>query len=89
MMIMIIFGLVGYLMRKFDYEGAPLVLGLVLGPIAETGLRRSLVMSQGSFLIFLQRPIAIVFLGLALLMLLSPLFTKKRLAEDIIKESEE
>ncbi len=87
--IMILSGLLGYLMRKFEFEGAPLVLGMVLGPIAETGLRRSLIMSQGSFLIFLQRPIATVFLAFALLMFISLFFTKKRLGEDIIGNSKE
>ena len=85
--IMTVFALVGYLMKKFDYEGAPLVLGMVLGPLAENGLRRSLVMSRGSFVIFFERPIAVVFLGLALLMIISPFFTKKRLAENLINKS--
>ena len=87
MVIMVIFGLVGYLMRKFDYDPAPLVLGLVLGPLVEVNFRRSLVMSNGSFLIFFQRPIAMVFMILVLAMLISPIFTKKRLAEDIMKQS--
>ena len=89
MVITVIFGVIGYLMKKFNYEGAPLVLGLVLGPLMENALRRSLIMSKGSFAIFFQRPISLVFMGMVLVMLISPLFTKKRLAEDIIKQSEE
>lgn len=89
MFIMVVFGLVGYLMKKFNYEGAPLIMGMVLGSIAETALRRSLIMSQGSFLIFIQRPVCAVLLGLSLLMLVSPFFVKKRLAEDIVKSSGE
>jgi putative tricarboxylic transport membrane protein len=89
MLITVIFGVIGYLMKKFSYEGAPLVLGLVLGPLMENALRRSLIMSKGSLAIFFQRPLSLVFMGLVLVMLISPLLTKKRLAEDIMKQSEE
>ncbi len=89
MLIMIIFGVVGYLMKKFDYEAAPFVLALVVGPMMENALRRSMIMSRGSFSIFFQRPISAVFLGLALLMLISPLFMKKRVGETIAKGVEE
>jgi putative tricarboxylic transport membrane protein len=71
--IMIIFGIVGYLMKKFDYEGAPLVLAFVLGPLLENNLRKSLIMSQGDFSIFFTRPLSAVSLILALLLLVSPL----------------
>jgi putative tricarboxylic transport membrane protein len=56
--VMLLFGIVGYLMRKFGYEGAPMVLAFVLGPMFETSLRQSLQLSDGSFTIFLSRPIA-------------------------------
>lgn len=56
--VMIIFGIIGYLMRKYKYDTPPLVLALVLGPIMETALRRSLLLSEGSPLIFFQRPIS-------------------------------
>src|ERR671925_127615 len=55
---MVVFGVVGYVFKKLDYPLAPLVLALVLGDMAESALRQSLIMSQGSLLIFLQRPIA-------------------------------
>ena len=71
--IMILFGIVGYLMKKFDYEGAPLVLAFVLGPLLENNLRKSLIMSQGDFSIFFTRPLSAVSLVLALLLLVSPL----------------
>lgn len=89
MLMMIIFGCVGYLLKKFKYEMAPLVLGLVLGPIMETKFRTAMVMSHGSISIFFRRPITAVLLGVAMLVLISPLFTKKRLAEKILKEAEE
>jgi len=82
--IVAIFGLVGYLMKKFNYEPAPLILALVLGPIMEKAFQRSLMLSDGGFGIFFTRPISASFLILALLILLSPLFLrKKRLSEDL------
>ena len=56
--IMLIMGAVGYLLRKLDFDPAPLVLGLVIAPTFELSLRQSLVMSSGDWMIFLQRPIA-------------------------------
>jgi putative tricarboxylic transport membrane protein len=78
--VMIGAGIFGYLMRKFHYEGAPLVLAFVLGPLLETSLRQSLLMSQGSFLIFLTRPISAISLAIIAILLLSPLLPgiKKR-----------
>jgi putative tricarboxylic transport membrane protein len=71
---MIIFGIIGYLFRKFEYEGAPLVLAFVLGPLLDLNLRHALLVSDGSFLDFFTRPISAVTLALALLLLLSSLF---------------
>jgi putative tricarboxylic transport membrane protein len=62
---MIIFGVVGYVFKKLHYPLAPLVLALVLGDLAENALRQSLIMSQGSPLIFLNRPIAGVITAVA------------------------
>jgi putative tricarboxylic transport membrane protein len=70
--IMILFGIVGYLMKKFDYEGAPLVLAFVLGPLMENNLRKSLIMAQGDFSIFFTRPLAAASLIIALFLLVSP-----------------
>jgi putative tricarboxylic transport membrane protein len=64
-LIMIIFGGVGYFLRKFDYDPAPLALAFVLCPILEKSFRQSLVASQGSLSIFLHRPISMVLLALA------------------------
>ena len=68
------FGVVGYLMRKFEYEPAPFILAFILSPIMETALRRSLIHSDGSFLIFLTRPISAGCLIVALVLLLSLIF---------------
>ena len=70
--VMLIFGIMGYLMKKFGYEGAPLVLAFVLGPLMENNLRKSLIISQGDFSIFFVRPLAAASLILALFLLVSP-----------------
>ena len=78
--IMTVMGLLGYLLRKFDFETAPTVLGVVLAPIIEFSFRQALAMSDGSYAIFLQRPISVTFLGVGLLMMLlglKPLIWRK------------
>ena len=70
---MVLFGVLGYLMRKFGYEPAPLVLAFVLGPMLENNLRKSLILSQGDFAIFLERPISAACLVLAAAALTAPL----------------
>ena len=74
--IMILFGVVGYLMRKFDYPAAPVVLALVLGPLMETNFRRALQISQGDYSIFLTHPISAVLLLGAVLSLTWPLLMR-------------
>jgi putative tricarboxylic transport membrane protein len=72
--IMLIMGVVGYTLRKFDFDPAPLVLGLVIAPTLELSLRQSLVMSNGDWLIFFTRPIAATLFAIAIgLLLLSAL----------------
>ncbi len=71
--VMVLFGVMGYLLKKFDYEAAPLILGFVLGPMFEVNLRRSLLMSQGDFSIFVERPIALVALIVCVVMIALPL----------------
>jgi putative tricarboxylic transport membrane protein len=73
-LIMIIFGLSGYLLKKFAYEPAPLILAFVLGPMFEVNLRRSLLMSQGSFSIFLERPVALAALVFFFIMVGLPIY---------------
>jgi putative tricarboxylic transport membrane protein len=75
--IMFIFGIIGYLFKKFDYEPAPLVMAFVLGPILENSLRQSLLISGGSMLIFLTKPISVSCLSIALLVLISPILLQK------------
>jgi putative tricarboxylic transport membrane protein len=67
------FGVVGYLMRKLDYPMAPAVLAIVLGPLAETSMRQSLLMSHGEFGIFFSRPISGPIMLVAIVLFLLPL----------------
>lgn len=68
--IMLATGLLGYVLRKLDFETAPIVLGLVLAPMLELSLRQSLAMSDGHYAIFVTRPISAVLLGAALVLVL-------------------
>jgi putative tricarboxylic transport membrane protein len=68
---MSIFGVVGYIMRKFKYEPAPLIMGFILGPLMEKSLRQALLISQGSFVSFFQKPICLIALSLAALLLIT------------------
>lgn len=81
-MITIVSGVFGYLMKKFDFEPAPLIMALILGPMFEDALRQSLVLSNGSLWIFFSRPISAVLLLVAIFLLISPVilrvFGKKR-----------
>jgi putative tricarboxylic transport membrane protein len=79
--VMLIFGGFGYLMRKFEFEAAPMVLGFVLGPMLENNLRLSLILSGGSFSIFFSRPIAAGGMIISFFLVIScfvPIFGKKR-----------
>jgi len=79
--LMLGFGVLGWLMKKYGYEPAPLVLAFVLGPMLENNLRKALILSRGEFGIFLERPISLVCLIAAALLLISPLlpsFAAKR-----------
>ncbi len=78
--IMLIMGIVGYVLRKFEFDPAPLVLGLVIAPIFEQSLRQSLIMSNGYWTIFFQRPIAagLLLVSAALLALSAVSFVLRR-----------
>jgi len=70
-MVMTAFGVIGYAMRKLDCEPAPLLLGLVLGPMLEENFRRAMVLSDGDWSIFVRRPMSLGFLLLALGLLIA------------------
>ncbi len=68
-LIAIIFGVIGFGMKKFGYPGAPLVLGIVLGPIAESNLNRALILSNNSWTTFITHPISCVFLVVSVVLI--------------------
>ncbi len=81
--VMIFFGVVGYFAKRLDFEPAPFILAVVLGPIFEEALRQSLTSSRGDLSIFFTRPISLGFLIIAILLVIFPFIPrtkKKRLA---------
>jgi putative tricarboxylic transport membrane protein len=86
LMVLIGSGVIGYLLTKNDFPVAPLVLGLVLGPMIENNLRRALTTSNGDFMIFLQSPTSLGFLIAAALWMLVPIILKRRGKSVIINE---
>jgi putative tricarboxylic transport membrane protein len=87
--IMLLFGYLGYLMKKYEYDGAPLILAFVLGPMLENALRQALIISHGSFRIFINRPISLTCLSVAVLFLFLPLFPSFKNLRKKIEEEEE
>ena len=87
-LVMIFFGLVGYILRKFQYEEAPLILAFILGPILEQAFRQSLIMSNGSLAIFVARPISFVALALSAVLLASTVIGVFRQARKRVSEIE-
>lgn len=73
--LLLIFGVIGYAFKKLGYPLAPLVIALVLGDMTEEALRQSLIMSGGSFTIFLTRPMAAAIMAVALFLFFLPLFS--------------
>jgi putative tricarboxylic transport membrane protein len=76
--LMVPVGLLAYLMQSMDYPIAPLVIGVILGPMADENLRRALMVSQGSFLPFFTRPVALILLIIIVWMFVSQMPFYKR-----------
>lgn len=71
----VIAGVIGLILLKLDYPAVPLILGLVLGPLLERNIRRTLIQSQGDLSVFIERPISLVlFLATLIVLVLPPLF---------------
>jgi len=70
-LVMTVFGLIGYAMKEMDYPVAPLVLGIILGDLLDSNLRRSLILTDGNILPFFTRPISLVFFLFILITILS------------------
>ncbi len=83
-----IFGIIGYLMKKYDIPGAPMVIGLVLGPILEQSLYRALSLAHGDITVFVTRPISAVLLGMTVVMTVAVLFKTVKMMRRQISDEE-
>jgi putative tricarboxylic transport membrane protein len=80
------FGVLGYLLAEHDFPLAPLVLGLVLGPMIENNMRRALTSSNGDFMVFFEKPISLVLLVMAFLWIVVPFIMKLKGKSIIVNE---
>ncbi|OHE25305.1 MAG: transporter [Syntrophus sp. RIFOXYC2_FULL_54_9] len=87
-LIVVIFGVIGYLMRKYEYETPPLILAFVLGNRIEVSLRQSFLLSDGSPLIFFQRPISLVFMLVAAFLLVSPMIPAIKKKKSVLDDKQ-
>ena len=78
LLLLLIFGLLGYAMRRWDFPVAPVLVGMILGPRADTELRRALQISQSDFSIFLTRPMACTLIVLSILLVAVPAWMRWR-----------
>src|SRR5215217_7321275 len=84
-----LFGIIGYWLIKHDFEPAPLLLGMVLGPLMEENLRRALLISRGDWTVFLTRPLSATLMALAaLLLVLAVLPSLRKKRDEVFVESE-
>jgi putative tricarboxylic transport membrane protein len=74
----VVIGLVGYLLLLLDFHPAPILLGFVLGPRLEENFRRSMLISRGDILVFVERPISAFFLFLCIVLLLAQVYVRLR-----------
>jgi len=76
-LVAVIFGVVGYFMRKYNYPGAPLVLGIILGPMAEDNLNRALLTAHNDWSVLVTRPISLTFLILSVVSMVTALYAAR------------
>ena len=75
--VMMVFGIIGYFIKKFELNAAAIVLALILGPIGETGLRRTLIMNDGNIAALFNSTISWVLIGLSIFSMFSPILMNK------------
>lgn len=85
----LIIGVIAYFMEYYDYPVSPILLALILGPMAEQNLRRSLIISHGDPSIFITRPISAGFIILAIIVIISSYYRIKRAQERLSQMTEE
>jgi putative tricarboxylic transport membrane protein len=74
--VMYAIGMLGVLMRRFDFPVAPVIVGMILGPLAEAQMRNALSIGEGKWSVFIERPASATLLVVVLLLLLLPLLLK-------------
>lgn len=79
--LLLVIGCAGFAMRLFDFPTAPVVIGMILGPVAEQSFRRALTLSQGDYSTFLTHPMSAVLLGLSAVMVVLPFILRGRRSE--------
>jgi putative tricarboxylic transport membrane protein len=84
----LIIGLIAYFMEHNDYPVSPILLALILGPMAEQNLRRSLMISHGDPSIFFTRPISAAFIVLAVVVIISSYYRIKKAQQKIAQAAE-
>jgi putative tricarboxylic transport membrane protein len=78
LILLYVIGAIGFLMRRFDFPTAPVIIGMILGPLAEQNFRQAMTISAGDWTTFLTRPISAVLLALALVALVAPALMNMR-----------
>ncbi|CAN1507697.1 Protein of unknown function DUF112, transmembrane [Rhabdaerophilaceae bacterium] len=82
LILLYIVGFIGFLMRRFDFPTSPVIIGMILGPMAEQEFRRAMTISNGDLMIFVEKPISLAILAIALLAVTGPfLWSKLRAAK--------
>ncbi len=82
--LMLAFGVLGYFLNKYGFGTAPVILGLILGPIAESNLRRALLQSDGEWVVFVSRPISLTFLIVAMLFVIFSLWQRNKFSDSAV-----
>jgi putative tricarboxylic transport membrane protein len=72
LILLYVIGAIGFLMRRFDFPTAPVIIGMILGPLAETEFRRAMTISDGDWSIFLTSPLSAALLAIAAICLIGP-----------------
>ena len=86
--IMLFFGVLGYVMKKFDIPGAPMVIALVLGPMLEYALYQSLAVAHGDVTTFITRPISGTLLGITAVMAVAVFYKIVKMKRTVIEDEE-
>jgi putative tricarboxylic transport membrane protein len=80
------FGVFGYLLKKYQFESPPLILAFVLGPLMEVAFRQTMISSDGSFTVFVTRPISAVLIFITLGIFITAFIKKRTFASAIVPE---